>query len=586
MDNNSRVTKFWLVIVLSFMVIVTGCNTKFEKGRKPSDDLSRGLPLGENASSTVALAVNPDGTNIHAVWPYQENSRTTSLRYVKLNQDAEFIIDRDVLDFTGGVRTPQILLAGNNRLHLIWVERVEENSNWVLWYVELDDRGNLQNEPVSLSEPASGVGSFVTLSDGEQGAVVVWEDKTSNGLKWVQISAGIDGITSPEILVHDGIKPSLRVDGQGDFHITWMVDEFLFYKRFLLGDSMPLEGTEIARISVGTGARLDNPALGLSDGWVYVFWSILKQSGLEAGTASTEFISFPIGSPQESPTTRIGIIPLEEQPFQPYQGVFTLSQFVPAIDPVRSVAYVYEPVTAQAYQPDLAIAVATKQLNRLDLYGQIAIGLLEGGQLKGYTFGTKTLDISGDAALTSDTEGNLHLVWRDGFSGSRIYYATTAPEAREVIDGLDFADLPTLLLTGGLEGITGIMLFPLAFPWMVIGLVILGVWRLIKNEESLDNVASRVLLVIAVISFHGSKALFMPTIIEYVPFSAWIDLPPEWLLSVRIGVPLIIFGIALTIAEWLRRKFGPSTLRYFISIVLVDTALTLAIYGVNFLGAY
>jgi hypothetical protein len=586
MDKNSKATKLRWVIVLSIMMLVTGCSAKFEKGRKPSDDLSRGLPLGEDASSTVALAVNPDGTNIHAVWPYQTDTGTTSLRYVKLSQDAEFIIDRDVLDFSGRARTPQILLAGNNHLQLIWVERADENSNWVLWYVELDDHGNLQNEPVRISDPASGVGSYVASPEGENGTLVIWEDKATNGLNWVQISAGAGGITSPEILVQEGNKPSMRMDNQGNYHIIWMMDEYLFYDQFLLGDSKPLDGTEIARISVGTGARLDQPAIGLSDGWVYVFWSILKQSGLEAGTASTEYISFPVGSPLEKPTTRIGISPLEEQPFQPYLGIFTLSQFVRAIDPIRSVAYVYEPVAAQAYQPELAIAVATKQLNRLDLYDQIAICLLEGGQLKGYTFGTKTLEISGDVAITSDSNGNLHLVWRDGFTGSRVYYATTAARTREIIDRLDVSDLPRLLLNGGLEGITGILLFPFAFPWIAIGLILLVVWRLIRNDENLDNKVSRLLMVLSVISYHGSKFLFMPTIIDYVPFSAWIDVPSDRQLALRIGVPLIIFAIAMMIAELIRRKLGPSTIRYYLAIVLVDVVLTLAIYGVNFMGAY
>jgi hypothetical protein len=178
------------------------------------------------------------------------------------------------------------------------------------------------------------------------------------------------------------------------------------------------------------------------------------------------------------------------------------------------------------------------------------------------------------------------MVWRDGAAGNLVYYATTAPQARENLDSLGFDDLSSLFLTGALEAITGVLLFPLAIPWMVVGLVILVIWRLARNEEDLTHWSSRILVAIAIISFELSKFLFMPTIVEYMPFSAWIDIPADWQLFVRIATPLVILAIALIAAEWLRRKRTPSTLPYFFTVVVVDTVLTLSIYGVTFLGAY
>jgi len=148
--------------------------------------------------------------------------------------------------------------------------------------------------------------------------------------------------------------------------------------------------------------------------------------------------------------------------------------------------------------------------------------------------------------------------------------------------------MPTLILSGGLEAITGILLFPFAFPWMAVGLLLLIIWRLIQNDEDISQLPSKVLLGVAILSFQASKLLFFPDVLIYVPFSAWVDIPADVGLFLRIAIPLVIFGIGIGIAEWRRKKrtSPPSTLSYYIVVILVDTVLTLAIYGVIFLGEY
>jgi hypothetical protein len=234
------------------------------------------------------------------------------------------------------------------------------------------------------------------------------------------------------------------------------------------------------------------------------------------------------------------------------------------------------------------IAVASTQLIRLDSYIQIIIAVFENGEYQGYVLPTRTTQISRSPKPFIDQDGNLHLIWQDGSDGKYVFYASTSPKIKAQLDRLSFSDLPTLFLSGGLEAITGILLFPFAFPWMAVGFILLVIWRLVRNDENVTFLSSKILLGIALISFQVSKLLFLPDILIYVPFSAWIDVPSEIGSIMKIAVPMVIFGIGLLVAEFRRRKATspPSALGYFLYVVITDTILTLSVYGVIFLGEY
>jgi hypothetical protein len=216
------------------------------------------------------------------------------------------------------------------------------------------------------------------------------------------------------------------------------------------------------------------------------------------------------------------------------------------------------------------------------------LAVFEDGVNQGYIFPTRTTQISKLPLSMIDQNGNIHLVWQDGSTGDKVFYTTTLAGAKQRLDRVSLADLPALFLSGGLEAITGILLFPFAFPWMAVGLVILVVWRLMRNDEDVSFRSSQILLLIALLSYQISKLLFLPDILLYVPFSAWIDVPSRTGSVLKVAVPLLILAISLGAAEWRRRKkpSPPSALGYYVLVIIVDTVLTLAIYGVIFLGEY
>ncbi len=80
----------------------------------------------------------------------------------------------------------------------------------------------------------------------------------------------------------------------------------------------------------------------------------------------------------------------------------------------------------------------------------------------------------------------------------------------------------------------------------------------------------------------------MPTIRDYVPFSAWLPfIPSAFYLPLQAAVPLLITGLALAVA-W-RYTYGresPSPFFFLLIYVAVDAALTMAVYGVTFYGAF
>jgi hypothetical protein len=282
------------------------------------------------------------------------------------------------------------------------------------------------------------------------------------------------------------------------------------------------------------------------------------------------------------------ISPAEDPTYQPYQGDYPLTQLVPPLlSASASSNYIAQPAVAAGQGNELAAAVALDQAFRQQTVIQMALVLLEEGEVKGYQMAAKTETFSQDAVLTADNAGHLHLAWREGSQGQRVYYATTAPEARLVIDRLSVDDALNAFLTGGLEATAGILLFPLAALWLIPGGILLGLWRMTRDFETMADTGSRVLLILALGLYQVTKLLFLPTILSYVPFSAWLDIPAAWHGAFTVGVPVLIFALALTVAEWRRRRQpDTSTFLYYVVVTGVDAILTLAVYGVNFMGVF
>jgi hypothetical protein len=254
--------------------------------------------------------------------------------------------------------------------------------------------------------------------------------------------------------------------------------------------------------------------------------------------------------------------------------------------------YISELAVDPALAPELAIAFHTKlEYLRRKEQGQVSTVFFRDGAPAGYQQISFTSASSGFPAIVSDEGGQLYITWLESGaeSGYDVYFSSTAPDIRKALSGLTWDDVGRLSAETLFGLLGGVVLVPLALAWIIAPMVVLGVTSVIRRkEESFTSPGVLISLALAIATYWVSKLLLMSTIRDYVPFSAWLPfIPPALNLPLQVGVPLLIAGLALAIA-W-RLTYGqdrPSPFFFLLVYAVVDAALTMAVYGVTFYGAF
>jgi hypothetical protein len=573
----------FFVLLTVFGLMLAGCSLgQAQAGRRPSPDFSRGMPVSDNVAGTSDMLVNQATGAIHFVWSTAADDQA-HVHYLQLNEAAEIVADFDLDLPEARHRAPRLLSANDDLLHLFWGLRSAGSKSWELWHVPLDQAGILSAQPGRISPEDMRVGDYIVVQNNSGDALVIWEQESSKGL-WA-IRVGTDGIEpDPVRLTESGEAPGAYLEEDGTLHLTWLEERNIQYASFPGGELSLTEGQTVADLGNIT-ANVDDPVVGVAGDWVYIMWSLFALSGLESGTGWTEYIAFPKEETSRVAPARIWMLTDEEQAYDPYSGAYALTVQVPAVtSPALSSNYIVEPDIASGQENELAVAISSKQLFRLDELVQIAVLLFRDGEYTGYQMAGKTEAFSMDGTLQSDEAGQLYLAWREG-TGRQLYFASTEPGLRDALNQLGQADMFQVIVGGGLEAVTGVLFFPLSMIWFIPGGLLLVIYKLRKDDETVNDTASVVFLIIAILLYQTTKLLFLPSITSYVPFSAWLDVPRGIGLMLQIMVPLLSFGLGILVAEWVRRRrSGMSSLLYFFIACGVDAIITLMIYGVNLLG--
>ena len=574
-----------LLLVAVLVVTLSACGAGADlKGRKPSPDWSRSLPVGSDVRGRVALAVEGNGETIHMAWPQTVNGQI-GIHYEQLDRRAQTVAEHLLPLPEGGMRTVRLLRSPAGDLHLFWARRIS-GRGWNLWYARMDGAGDVVRQPVRLSPDGADVGDYSVVQDPAGDLLVAWGDGADRQVFLLRISEG-EELAAP-LRLGPGESPSLTADERGDVHLIWRQENQILYAPLTAGLFEPGAGAQVADLTLSFGDALTGPIFGTAGGWGYVFWSIFSQTGLEAGTGRTEYVAFPLPSPAPSRPERLVLSPEERQNYVAYDGAFPLTQIaLPPPVAYLNTDFVGDPDVARGPGGELAVAVAMNQELRQQTTIQLAVMLFADGAPLGYQMAAKTPNLSVESNLTVDEAGHLHLTWREGAGGLTAYYATTAPETRAVLDRLTGADVTNVLLTATAEGMAGLVFLPFAAVWSVPGLLLLGLWKLRRDDEHIDLLGSRIILAVSVLLYELVKLIFMPAILTYVPFSAWLDIPANLRPVLLYGTPLFIFAMGLLVAEIVRRRRDETpTIGYYLALVGVDALLTLLVYGVNFMGVF
>jgi hypothetical protein len=225
--------------------------------------------------------------------------------------------------------------------------------------------------------------------------------------------------------------------------------------------------------------------------------------------------------------------------------------------------------------------------NRSD---QVGLIFLEEGRVSSYQLLSFTAGRSEYPSIQSDANGYLYLTWleRDDNNDYRVYFSSTRPETKTVLDQFTSEDAARISGNSLFGILSGLVLVPFPLLWSLGPIVVyflLGFLR--KENESIFAFGTLITIVAGLVVYTYSKLATMAGMLDYVPFSAWVPVMPEsWENPLRIGMPIFLGLLGLLIAYWRTyARENRSPLFFLAFFIIVDGLLTIAIYGVLFFGA-
>jgi hypothetical protein len=605
MMKSARGTIF---IHLALYALCAGCTLSDRKEGKPSPDWSRGVAIGGYASGTLGLAVD-EADRVHVSWPFSRGN-ISGIHYTQLNDLADQIVEWD-LPIEGGVRTARLAAGLKPKIHLFYARRIPDVETWDLIHHLIDADRNAPPNPAEAVVLMNKIGKYAITADGFGGVFIVG-DRGDPGELWLLHIDSAGRLVSERTFSREAaLAPSISRAGDGIVHLAWQEGRSVGYAQLDPNSITILHQSLVSDLGASlSGTQVSGPTIGGAAGRIYILWSVTPFTDTESGQAKTLHINFDASRPQLQQPTRLWVLSSEEQPYSRYDGPLPLMSWVlrPSLgDAVEQFGqksvietedhgdfvevtgavskFVFNPVATSGRGSELAVTFVTSQEFQGDTKTQIGVGLFGEGIFRGYAIASKTERLSDQAMLAMDAHDHLHLVWREGASGSEVYYAATSPEVRARLDRLTTSDLVHATPKALTDMVVGLLFTPLVGIWWILpGFVGLGAWKLIRHDQSDEQRLARFILLLALLTYYAVKMVFLPTLFHYTPFSAWIFLPESWKTPLRIAFPPLIFALAFGIGAAIRKRHDLSNLSFYFLVSLFDAAVTLLFYGVTYLG--
>lgn len=580
----------WLVL-LAFVLLLAGCTTVTERTWLSAPGWRRATQIGTTAiPDRTPPAIGEDGT-IYVLMIDQGSARP---RVVALDRRAEVVWERFIDVQLGRPDEPRLLWDGA-QLRLFWLEA------GTLFTAVLDEAGEVVEAARALSGDLA-VESYDVAQDNS-GAVTLWLGGSRNEPGIHAFAPGqLEG--EPLLIDAEGITPHMEYDAEGNLHAVWAhhppgsSEAVVYYGDYPGGDASSGANTELTSMRVGVTSVLEGPAFALEDDLGYLFWSVEVRTGPAAGTAETNYVTFPLGAPEQVSERAALYVPADyDLPYEPAPGALlnagdrVLLSNDQAWQEGRAVPRQIETdsmyvADAGAHSGELVVAARSNVAYELRKQSaQATLLFLDDGEPVGYQLLSFTRTATTAPAVSRDGDGYLYATWleRAADGGFLVYLSSSAPDIRQALSVIQAEDVTEMAVETVFGMLAGAALSPFtAILWMLAPLAVLGATSFLRrNGGRKISTGAVISLVLALIVYWMAKTLTIPGLQEYVPFSAWIPIIPQWLeLPLRWGVPLVIALIALAVAwHFTYRRNNQSVLYFMFIYAAVDSLLSMAVYG-------
>jgi hypothetical protein len=401
-------------------------------------------------------------------------------------------------------------------------------------------------------------------------------------------------LKDPLLIDSDGVRLQLSLDAYANLHSAWM------YEPSRLEDA-ELRYAVFPGAKVQAGARIipfptqyrssddvEGPFLGVDLTHVYLGDTAMIRTGLREGEVETSYRAFPIWDVQDTVVPVRLFVPTEFEFHytdpSPVNGLL-IGQRVQWDQLRRDTDQIVELVSTGSSRSETAFAFH-ERVNTRSGQSQAQIGLLtiSAAEPRDYQLITLTSTGSRKPNLLISDEGYAFLSWLE-LSDVRtysVYLATTAPAIKSGFDELGIQEWRNMLGDMAFGMFSGLVLFPVAFLWMIPPLIVIASLSFLRRkEERITQPANLISLLIAVAIFQWVKVGVFPSLRTTIPFVQWIPvIPNSWYQPLQILVPILIALVSILVAvTTIRRRGQVSPTVAFIIYALSDGILTLAIYG-------
>lgn len=473
-------------------------------------------------------------------------------------------------------------------------------SNRALYYARLNAEGDVIVAPTLLSHNEVEIDSYHVIYD-QQGNADIWFAgvRRAPGLYRLVLSA--EGVVSAAALVDpSGFAPQLVRDQNDVVHAIWAQyhpdssNFTIYYVDYAVGQFQIDLVQHILDISVNPTSILQGPEIGLDTSTVYLFWTIEVRTGPSTGAIETRYVTFAPGQPETmsaatpltAPTT--DDLMYETWASDRFMAGPRTNPNVPQYTLTSATKDVARSETIAAELP-LALLNTNVQYEYRQINSQVAMLYLENGQPTSYQLLSYSTGLARVPFLQADVDNHLALTWleADEEGGFHVYFASTAPQTKAVLDKLSGSDFIQLLGVTLFGMLSGIVLSPLVvFLWMIAPMVIAGGTLLVQRSYSEDKltIGTLVSIALAMGAYWVVKQFALPNIFEDVPFQVWIPIIPVGLENIlRVGMPVVMTLIGVVVAWFTTiRRHIVSPLYFMLVFGLVDGVLTMSIYGFYF----